>query len=1176
MEKLLYEKLSNDRNPDFNIITDIVERDGEKIVIKRPADQGAKGHIKRVFDAYEGLKATLEGSEFLVNESTLVGDAIESQFLTGDHLTAEYGAKYVEAIKNAYLKNATAFSSSPEFEQVFGQVSFPMGTLASKYIDIDLIFDNIIKTSRGWEIIDYEWTFDFLIPINYVLYRAVKFSDLPSNLVEIPDAEREMYEKMEEHFQSKYCFKGVKNLHELQEHAKSRSKNSADFIIASRDYQIKQLQELIAAKDVHIRNIEAVNQQLREIYDNTVNTKGYKALESFRGFKGFFTGKSTPASQAKKAAKIAAKEQKRRLKEQKKQAAKGEAEPSIAVHLHCYYVDLLPEFVSYFANIPFKFDLYISCQENADVNAIRDGLKELKSAKVIDVRQLPNRGRDLAPLYSRFREEIMTHDYFLHVHTKKSFYSGEEKAGWRQFSLELLLGSSDKINYIFDLFKNQNAGLVYPDIHDQVPTIAYSWLQNKARAKELFEEFKLGQMPEVFNYPAGSFFWARTDALGPIFERAYTYDDFEREQGQTDGTLAHALERILPFVSRKQGYDDYILYLEEGDTVKNKSLRPFANVLKMDKELLTMKLGAYDIVSFDIFDTLITRSVFDPDDVFRIIENIIKEKYGKKVDFLCLRKKAEAAATEKFGPATTIDKIYMEVAKDKTIGNFAMDIKRLEKDIEYNICIPRKEMVEVFNNLKNMGVKIILVSDMYLSRADVVGMLRKCGIGGFEEVFISCEVGARKDDGSMWDILLQGVDLDRFIHLGDNFASDLQILMDRHIQCHPVMSPRALLDLSDFAYLREYAKKSLGNSIALGLAINGGIFNSPFAYDDRGNLKFKSIYDFGFTTMGPVMARFTQWLVDTEAEKNERLLLLAREGYVMEQLFKAYCSARGEDLPDIKYFLASRRACAVPALENDEDLKELLSQKYQGSFSNLLKERLGLEIHEDDPDFDINYQTEIDTIMDRLKPYSEELAANAKAEKQAFINYSKEFIDDAKDIAVVDVGFSGTIQYFLMKLTGRDIAGHYLCLHSNKPERIGGKADAIFTIKDKAKIGDSKLLKYQLFLESALSAPFGQLIKFEMKDGKPVAKYKEDDYVSQDVQAMQQGIIDYCSQFAASYKRMARGSFADPGLVEDIFYDIISAGTLTEDLVRELSVEDAYSKGGVQKFDVQSGTWKVD
>ena len=36
MERLLYEKLSNERNPKYNIITDIVERDGKRVVIKRP------------------------------------------------------------------------------------------------------------------------------------------------------------------------------------------------------------------------------------------------------------------------------------------------------------------------------------------------------------------------------------------------------------------------------------------------------------------------------------------------------------------------------------------------------------------------------------------------------------------------------------------------------------------------------------------------------------------------------------------------------------------------------------------------------------------------------------------------------------------------------------------------------------------------------------------------------------------------------------------------------------------------------------------------------------------------------------------------------------------------------------------------------------------------------------
>ena len=76
MERLLYRKLSNERNPKYNIITDIIERDGKKIVIKRPYETAAKDHILRVFDCYRGLQNALQGSDFCVNESQLVGDSI--------------------------------------------------------------------------------------------------------------------------------------------------------------------------------------------------------------------------------------------------------------------------------------------------------------------------------------------------------------------------------------------------------------------------------------------------------------------------------------------------------------------------------------------------------------------------------------------------------------------------------------------------------------------------------------------------------------------------------------------------------------------------------------------------------------------------------------------------------------------------------------------------------------------------------------------------------------------------------------------------------------------------------------------------------------------------------------------------------------------------------------------
>jgi len=1175
MERLLYEKLSNDRNPKFNIVTDIVERDGQKVVIKRPYSDEAKAHIHRVYDCYKGLQNVVEHSVFCVNESKLEGDDLVSEFLVGEKLTGADTVEFVEAIKAAYLPVAEEFVLTDEFKEVFGEVQLPQGVLAARFLDIDLIFDNVMKTDKGWEIMDFEWTFDFPIPINYLLYRGVHFGGLTESLVQIPDAEKPIYLKMEEHFQSEYCFKGIKNLQELRNHIADNNKTAEDFKIASRDYQIKKLEELIAAKDLHIRNIEAANTILQGKYDTIINSKGYKFLEDFRAFKSFVKGEDSPARKAKRERKQAERE----ARQLAKQNARKDADklPSVAVHIHLYYVDLLPEFVQYLSNIPFKFDLYISARKDADVSAIKSKLKEIKNLGVVDVRALPNRGRDLAPLYGVFGPEIMKHDYFLHVHSKKSLYSGSEKMGWRQYCLDLLLGSDTQINYILDLFKNENAGLIYPDIYVEIPEIAYSWLANVELGKKLFEEYDLGEMPVVFNYPAGSFFWASTKALAPLFDRGYTYEDFPEEAGQTDGTLAHALERIVPFITGKQGFDSYIINANGGETFKNKSINPYMESIKLDKQLLTMKLGNYNVISFDIFDTLITRTIFEPDDVFKLMGNVIKHKFNIDVDFLKIRKEAEAAATAKYGPMTTIDKIYVEVANNKQLGNVAQDIKKLEIDMETAMCIPKKDMVEVYNQLKAMDKTVILVSDMYLNRVQVVGLLHKCGISYYDELLISCEVGARKDDGTMWDMLMSKYDMQSFIHVGDNFRSDSQIPMEKCISNHVILNTNALLELSEFPYFKTMAHKNLQNSLMIGQALAGGIFNTPFAYEENGQLHFKNIYDFGYTVIGPLLTSFVEWIVTENRKSHERLLLLSREGYMLEQLIRRYCEGRGIEVPDMVYFLTSRRAVSVAALENDEDIRDLASQKYKGTFSNFLNERFGVKLHDNQEDLELDYDELPDDLMTKLAEYKDEILERAKKEKNAYMVYIKEIMAGASDVAVVDVGFSGTIQFFLMKLTGRNIAGHYLALHSNKPSRIGGKADAIYEINNPALIDESKLLKYQLFLENALAAPYGQLINFTMVDGVPKPNYKDDDYLSDSVRRLQQGILDFTYQYATANKGLGEDIMTcEASVVEDLFHDIIAAGTLTEDIAQALVVEDSYCRNGVQKFDVKSGTWKVD
>lgn len=100
-------------------------------------------------------------------------------------------------------------------------------------------------------------------------------------------------------------------------------------------------------------------------------------------------------------------------------------------------------------------------------------------------------------------------------------------------------------------------GMVVPLTFRQVLGAAH-WGDNKDIAREL--AFRLGwpdsALPEdgALRFPVGSMFWARVAAIRPLLDLALTPDHFPPEAGQMDGTLAHAIERMLGVVCQAGGY----------------------------------------------------------------------------------------------------------------------------------------------------------------------------------------------------------------------------------------------------------------------------------------------------------------------------------------------------------------------------------------------------------------------------------------------------------------------------------------------------------------------------------------------------------------------------------------------------------------------------------------------
>ena len=227
---------------------------------------------------------------------------------------------------------------------------------------------------------------------------------------------------------------------------------------------------------------------------------------------------------------------------------------SAALHIHCYYPDLLDAIVWRLKSNRSRPDLFVSIPDASYISEVKQKLNR-SGCRIIKIGTVPNLGRDLGPFLTEFREEIIeNYDLVGHIHTKKSIGVGNVDVGrrWFKFLLEHLIGGNfttlDSI--ISNMASNPQIGLVFPDD----PHII-EWGDNRIHAAELWEKMFSSALPESIIFPVGSMFWARTKALQPLLNLRFKYADFPNEPLPYDGTMLHAIERLIGPIVQECGYD---------------------------------------------------------------------------------------------------------------------------------------------------------------------------------------------------------------------------------------------------------------------------------------------------------------------------------------------------------------------------------------------------------------------------------------------------------------------------------------------------------------------------------------------------------------------------------------------------------------------------------------------
>jgi hypothetical protein len=333
----------------------------------------------------------------------------------------------------------------------------------------------------------------------------------------------------------------------------------------------------------------------------------------------------------------------------------------IAIHTHLYYPDLATEFAGYLGNMPFQYDLFVSVTSEEGRAAGAHAFRNLPNAKALRIELVPNRGRDIAPMLCAFGEALRNYDYLAHIHTKKSLYNKGATAGWREYLLGSLLGDKNRIRRIFSLL-HHGAGLVYPQAFHLVPYAGSSWMANRVAGHAWCTRLGVRCVPQgYFDFPVGSMFWARAEALRPLFDAGITLDDFDAEAGQNDGTFAHVIERLLGVVARDSGKGIAVLRDTGSPSWSTWRLEQYLH-RRIETSQNFLANPEVSLVVFDIFDTLLTRPLIDPEQIKAVVARNAGGEIGAA--YLRWRAQAEQAARVRAGRDVGLQDIMAELGRE--------------------------------------------------------------------------------------------------------------------------------------------------------------------------------------------------------------------------------------------------------------------------------------------------------------------------------------------------------------------------------------------------------------------------------------------------------------------------------------------------------------------------------
>jgi FMN phosphatase YigB (HAD superfamily) len=541
----------------------------------------------------------------------------------------------------------------------------------------------------------------------------------------------------------------------------------------------------------------------------------------------------------------------------------------------------------------------------------------------------------------------------------------------------------------------------------------------------------------------------------------------------------------------------------------------------------------------DVFDTVLWRAVATPSDLFLALATELHRRtsaWPHPDRFRVARIDAERRARERAvlvhgTPECTIEEIWDEMpgGVPPTIGIAC------ELEVEAAHLRLHPGTVSVIERARAAGVPVTLVSDFYLSSAQLRTLVESAGLElSGVDVVTSSERRRNKSEGLLEDIFAVHGDPEHAVHIGDNPWADVAAARRAGARaCHV-----GLVD-DDDTVRSAHAPWRRRSSVVGSDGGRSAIVRETLVAG--GGLALDPSYQFGAAVAGPLMVGFAGWAAGVAADEGASTIhCLLREGQRIASLMEAV----RPDSPERVLVHASRWAIMRAAIVTGDagEIGEAIGRRADLRAEHLVdafacdladaRRVLGTApVPRSERGRAYASIADDDRLREQILHHSSGLRRNALRYLERHLR-----LDDGP-LVLCDIGWGGTIQEGLSRIlraAGHDqhIIGLYALLSPAGVLRRANGADLRCYLPVAGVDGTSSeaseiALRSPEALERINTPRLGTLLDYS-DSGEPVTRPDDHDPIPESLVVAQRGVDEFCARWVDMIG-------ADEGLVAQWF-----------------------------------------